>query len=288
MTADVEAATRFIHTNGRLLERHRLAHLLDGGDPEPVLHTLRAYRNPDGGFAHAIEPDTRAPDSQPVGIHTALEVLHAVGAADDPMIRPAADWLTTVTRPDGGIPPCLPTVLDHPHAPWWQPVDASSVVQTAANAAALHRLEVEHPWLDGADEFLFRWLDGLDLAAAPPDTGLAYDVRYAVLFLNAHPDKDRADRALDSLAPAIGRVVALDPDASGDIQKPLDLAPHPDDRARRLFDPQIIGRHLDALSAGQREDGGWTFGWPEWSPAATQEWRGIVTLGALRTLRANA
>ncbi len=46
----------------------------------------------------------RAPTSQPVGIHTAMEILHEVGVHDDPMIRPAADWLTTITREDGGIP----------------------------------------------------------------------------------------------------------------------------------------------------------------------------------------
>jgi hypothetical protein len=288
MTADVEAATRFIQTTGRLLERHRVANLLDGADPAPVVQTLRAYRNADGGFGHAVEPDMRAPVSQPVGIHTALEILHEVGAADDPMIRPAADWLATVTRPDGGIPFCLPTVRDHPRAPWWQPADASSIAETAANAAALHRLELEHPWLDGADAFLFGSLERLDLAAAQPDTAVGYDLRYAVGFLNAHPDEDRANRALDALAPAVDRVVALDPAAGGDIQTPLDLAPHPDDRARRLFHTKTIDRHLDALAAAQHEDGGWMFGWPQWSPAATLEWRGVVTLNALRTLHANA
>ena len=69
-----------------------------------MLHALQAYRNDDGGFGHALEPDMRAPPSQPVGVHTALEILHEVGARDDPMIGPAADFLATITRPDGGIP----------------------------------------------------------------------------------------------------------------------------------------------------------------------------------------
>jgi hypothetical protein len=37
----------------------------------------------------------------------------------------------------------------------------------------------------------------------------------------------------------------------------------------------------------QREDGGWTFNWPAWSPLAELEWRGSVTVDALRVLRAN-
>jgi hypothetical protein len=284
---NIDAAIRFIHTSGRLLERHRLAHLLDGGDPEPVVQTLRAYRNPDGGFGHAIEPDLRAPHSQPVGIHTALEILHEVGVADDPMIGPAADWLATITRPDGGVPFCLPSVLDHPRNPIWEPSDESSVIQTAANAAALHALGVDHHWLGPAAEFLFGRLDEIVRATAEPNPGVGYEVRFAVLFLNAHPDEDRATQALDRLAPVIDRVVALDPDERGDVQTPLDLAPQPGDRARRLFDAATIEAHLDALDAGQREDGGWMFGWDQWNPAATIEWRGVLTITALRVLRAN-
>jgi hypothetical protein len=48
----------------------------------------------------------------------------------------------------------------------------------------------------------------------------------------------------------------------------------------------VIERHLDALAAQQRPDGGWMFDFPEWSPAASAEWRGIVTIQALTVLRA--
>ena len=94
MTVDLQAAQTFIYAHARLLERHRLAYLLEQAGPEPVVQTLRAYRNPDGGFGNAIEPDMRAPDSQPVGIHTVLEILHDVGVHDDEIISGAADWLT--------------------------------------------------------------------------------------------------------------------------------------------------------------------------------------------------
>lgn len=45
--------------NARLLDRHRLAVLLHGAPVAPVLDALRAYRNPDGGFGHALEPESR-------------------------------------------------------------------------------------------------------------------------------------------------------------------------------------------------------------------------------------
>ena len=34
------------------------------------------------------------------------------------------------------IPFCLPSAVDYPRNPIWQPADASSLIQTAANAAA--------------------------------------------------------------------------------------------------------------------------------------------------------
>ncbi|HEX5620120.1 MAG TPA: hypothetical protein VFX51_16995 [Solirubrobacteraceae bacterium] len=285
MTVDLNAATEFVHAHARLLERHRLAYLLGEAGPEPVVQTLRAYRNTDGGFGHAVEPDMRAPLSQPVGVHTVVEILHEVGADDSDLIAPAADWLTTITRDDGGIPFCLPSAVDYPRNPIWQPADESSIIQTAANAAALHATGLEHPWLDGADAFIWRWLDALDLGAVDPNPGTGYEVRFAVTFLNAHPDAARANAALDALAPDIGRVVATEP--GGDVQTPLDLAPFPDSRARRLFDQADVDRDLAALAAAQRDDGGWMFGWDQWNPTATTEWRGVLTLLALRILRRN-
>jgi hypothetical protein len=79
----------------------------------------------------------------------------------------------------------------------------------------------------------------------------------------------------------------LDPDAAGEVHTPLDFAPLPDSVARPLFDDAVIEAHLDHLAAAQRDDGGWTFNWPSWSPAAEADWRGFLTVDALRILRAN-
>jgi hypothetical protein len=54
-----------------------------------------------------------------------------------------------------------------------------------------------------------------------------------------------------------------------------------------LFDDKTITAHLDHLAAGQREDGGWTFNWLEWSAAAALDWRGVMTVEALLALRRN-
>jgi hypothetical protein len=285
MSFDLNAARTFIYAHARLLERHRLAHLLRESGPDRVVQALRPYRNDDGGFGNAIEPDMRAPVSQPVGAHTALEILHEVGVHDDELIRGAADWLATIARADGGVPFCLPSALDYPRNPIWQPADESSIIQTAANAAALHALGVRHPWLDDADAFLWHEIDALDLTTADDNPGTGYVVRFAIIFLNAVPDADRANAALDALRPGLDRFVR--PEPGGDVQTALDIAPRPDSRARRLLDAGDVERNLDALEAAQQPDGGWTFGWDGWNPAATIEWRGVVTINTLGLLRAN-
>ena len=60
----------------------------------------------------------------------------------------------------------------------------------------------------------------------------------------------------------------------------------PEHAGVRLLSPGRIESGLDALEAGQHEDGGWDFDWAKWNPAAAWEWRGAVTVEALRTLRA--
>jgi hypothetical protein len=286
MTVDLKAATIFIHSAARLLDRHRFEHVLEGADRAPVLRTLRAYRNDDGGFGHAIEPDMRAPVSQPVGVHTAIEIVHEIGADDDPMVQPACDWLASVTHDDGGIPFCLPSATAYPRAPWWQPADASSLIQTAANAAALHAVGAHHPWLDAASELCWQRIDALVVSAADP--GVGYELIYGIAFLDAVPDAARAEAVLDALAPDLrASGVVAEPGTDGDVHTPLDFSPWPGARSRRLFDAATIERDLDALAAAQRDDGGWTVGFPAWNPVAAHEWRGVATVRALRVLRAH-
>lgn len=58
-------------------------------------------------------------------------------------------------------------------------------------------------------------------------------------------------------------------------------------RSRELFHQALIKAHLDHLPGAQPDGGGWTFNWLAWSPAAEREWRGFLTVDALRILRAN-
>lgn len=281
---DINAAHRFVTLHGRLLDRRRLA-----GDPGLTRAALAAYQNPDGGIAY-LEPDLPDPASQPIAALAALEIMHEIGApADDPLLTGLAGWLAGVSGPDGGVPFPLPYDADAvPHAPWMAPVPnpPSSLHMTAAVAAAAHRAGVGdgpgRAWLDRASAFVWDRLQGRD-------AGSGYETKYVIDFLDAVPDRARAEAALDELAATLGQPASLSVGGGtdGEVLTALSVAPRPDHAGRRLFDPAAVERQLDELAAGQREDGGWMFDWLAWNDAVAWAWRGRITVDALHILRAN-
>jgi hypothetical protein len=280
---DLDAATQFIAANARVLDRRLFERLFGGGDAAPVRDAVAAYRNADGGFGQGLEPDCRAPGTQPGAIELALRVLNEADAWDVGLVTGACDWLQANAPAEGGSMFVEPSVEGWPHAPWWvpQPGRSANLISTGQIAATLHARGFAHPWLDRATELMWSRIETLGGEPGP------YDMYGVVKFLDHMPDRDRAERALDGVAPLLLKVVALDPDAPGETHSPLGYAPRPDSLARRVFDPSVIDAHLDHLAAGQRDDGGWTFNWLAWSPAAELEWRGYITVSSLVTLRDN-
>jgi hypothetical protein len=282
-TPDLSKATDFMWRTARLLERRRFAYFFLNGGRQAVLEALRPYQNPGGGFGNGLEPDIRAPVSQPVPTWTALCILDEAEAFVDPMVIGACDYLLSITTAEGGVPFVLPPVRDYPHAPWWEAGDQppASLNPTAAIAALLHKHRVEHPWLAAATEYCWRKLDSMD-------TTDPYEMRAVLPFLDFVPDRQRAEKVFARVGPKIleQNLVALTPTTQEETHTPLNFAPHPQSLARRLFSDQVIEAHLAALASAQQEDGGWQFNWLAWNPAAALEWRGIVTIEALVTLRA--
>ncbi len=281
---DALAARRFVTLHARLIDRRRM-----DGDPALVRSALAAYRNPDGGFAY-LEPDLPDPGSQPITALAALEVMHEIETPpDDPLMADLARWLETVTHPDGGLDFVLPYDADTiPHAPWMTPPDerSSSLHMTAAVAAAAHRAGMAagpgRAWLDRASAFVWKRLEHLS-----PRPG--YETKYVIDFLDAVPDRERADRVLDAIARTLGsrESIAVAGGSDGEVLTALTIAPRPDHAGRRLFDTAAVERQLHALAGGQQADGGWTFDWLAWDDAVAWAWRGKLTVDALRTLAAN-
>ena len=122
---DLDAASSFLATHGRLLDRRRLGHLRRGGDADGVLGVLEAYRNPDGGYGWGLEPDLRDGGSQPTAGMHAFEVMAEVGPTTTPRAVQLCDWMADRSLEDGGLPFALPIADPTGCAPWWVEADAS-------------------------------------------------------------------------------------------------------------------------------------------------------------------
>ena len=273
----LERAREFLWTNARLLERRIYECRFEGGPGADVVAAVRAYQNPDGGFGHGLEPDLRAPGSQPIHVEIALQALRDVGARDEDLALRACAFLDGVANPDGAVSPALPGAADHPCADhfaldWAVTPDVNP---TAAIAAHLHALDVTHPWLDRATAWCLAAIEERTFQSA-------HTLRSAL-----HLVEGRAalrDRVLGQLATA--EWFTLDVPVTEYTQTPLHMAPTPDGPARAFFADDVIDAHLDDLIARQQDDGGWPIYWKAPGPAAVCEWRGRWTLDALLVLRA--
>ena len=286
MPQSLAAAHAFLWTHARLLERRIFEQRFLGGSAEAVERAIDAYRNADGGFGAALEPDCRTPHSQPEATRWALAVLEAAARLSAERARLAADWLASVVAPGGGVPFCLPSVEGYPKAPWWQASDppAGNLNPTARLVALLRRHAPEHPFVRSAAAWCWERITG-----ATPEN--QYQAHAIVELLLSEPDRTRAKPLLDTVGAALGagRVVPIDPaapPAGPDTHTPLQYATSPDHPLRPFFSDETIEGFLDRLAAEQRDDGGWPIDWPAPGPTAVNEWRAIKTLEALETLAA--
>ena len=292
VSIDLAAAARFLASHGRVLDRRRFDLLVHGGDAAAVIAALDAFRNPDGGYGWGLEPDLRAAGSQPIQALHAFETLEECGpsAAGSRGIE-LCDWLASVTLDDGGLPFVLPIEDATACAPWFAGADAttSSVMGTCAVAAAAHSVARHDPAV-AADPWLARVTRYCLDAVAALDTPHAYELLFALHVLDALAGDvpEAADHLarLAALLPPSGSV-PVEGGIEGEMKRPLDFAPRPGSHVRAHLAPEVVEADLDRLAGGQQDDGGWTVDFASFSPAATLEWRGVVTVHAVATLRAN-
>jgi hypothetical protein len=282
---DIGQAVQFLAANARVVDRRSYERLFEGGGAQPVRDAVAAYRNPDGGFGQALEPDGRAPASQSAAVELALRILHQTNIWDEDLVAGACGWLEATAPAEGGTAFADPVLDGWPHAPWWIPEEGrpASLIMTGLIAGTLHARQVRQPWLDRATEVTW---DRIGQITTPTGYGMLGVLR----FLQYVPDRDRATAVFGQIAPLItdSGIVTLEPGAPGEVHTPLDFAPEPDSMGRALFSEATIKAHLDHLAHAQLADGGWTFNWLAWSPSAERDWRGYLTVDALRLLRANA
>jgi hypothetical protein len=285
---DIDRIFDFITSNARLLDRHRAELAVGRGDPEAALAVLAGYRNADGGFGWALEPDLRVPGSQPVAALHAFEVFEEVAPVTSPMAAGLLDWLDAVALPGGAVPFALPGGgANAGSAPMWATADTTSpslhmtaVVLGIAHRVARHdRAVAAHPWLRRTTDWAMAEIVTLD---GPRD---AIEFRFVLQLLDALEASDELER-LGAFLPKDG-TMAVTGGKPDEAMRPLDFSPQPDRPLRALLDPRAIEADLDRLEAEQHDDGGWDVDWAHWSPAGGLEWRGWATVRALRILIGN-
>lgn len=289
MPIDLAAAGAFMAGHARLLDRRRFDLLLGRAAPATVLAALEAYRNPDGGYGYGLEPDLRAPESQPITALHAFEAMEECAPSTTRTAVELCDWLASVSHDDGGLPFVLPIADPTACAPWFAGADATeaSLHGTLAVASAAWRVGHHdsavsaHPWLARATRFC------LDRLAEDAERLHAYEVKFALNLLDALPDPpaDLIASLVATLSPAGTR--AVEGGIEGEQLRPLDFAPHPQSAVRAHLSVEAVEADLARLESGQQEDGGWTVDFASFSPAAALEWRGVATVHAVAVLARN-
>jgi hypothetical protein len=279
METPFDRAKNFIYSNSRFLERLLFAVRFEDASPECVGRLISAYQNPDGGLGHALEPDVRCSESQPLFVSVGLTAMRDAGWRDRDLSLSICSFLEGISDADGLVPILLPSALKAPHASHWRSTGQPALNPTASICGLLHYQGVEHPWLSRATrtccEILLR---------EPPRE--AHTLGCATLLVEYLPDQRLATEIAEQIASALpGSAFYI---AHAPVQTygltPLHFAPTPTSRWRRLFTDEQIEGHLAHLLATQQADGGWPITWEAPGPGSTAEWRGKGTLEALVTL----
>ena len=118
-----EKIRNWMYRNARPLDLARWQFHFEGGSKEAVVNILTTYQNEDGGFGHALEADSWNPDSAPIQVLHALELLREIGFTDreHSIIRGILSYLSSGKDMEGEFwLSNIPSNNDYPHAPWWE------------------------------------------------------------------------------------------------------------------------------------------------------------------------
>lgn len=295
MTNDIDltAASAFVTKHARLLDRQRLRVAL--GEPAglAVLRAVDAYRNEDGGYGWGLEPDFRAPESQPGGALHAFEAFAEAAPLRTDRAVELCDWLASISLADGGMPFALPIADPTGCAPFWAEADSttSSLHITAAVTAMAQRVArhdpdvAAHPWLAGATRYCLDAIAGVELPVHALMLKFSLDLLDAVA--DDEPEAATQIARLGAQIPPEGRL-HVDGGVEDEYMRPLDFAPRPGRPVRDLFADDVVATELARLASRQQDDGGWPEEFNAYSPMASLEWRGYLTVQAVKVLRAGS
>jgi hypothetical protein len=282
MNRILEKGTEFIMRNARLLERSVFEHQIFNISPDRIIRVLRAYQNPDGGFGHALEPDLRCPDSQPLFVEFALRTLYEVNLRDEEIAKAACGFLRKFTNLNEGIPTIFPASRCFSRAVHWDnpTSELPSMERLCSLVGLLNWQKIDDDWLKEAVETCLKYI-------STNRNEDAHTIMNSFCLLESVENSRDVEHLFYKLKKELftSQFFKLEV-KEGYGLTPLDFAPSPDAYCRKIFSDSQIDAHLNDLISSQSEDGGWQINWQPPSDLSKWEWRGFKTAHSLAILRA--
>lgn len=281
-------ARDFILTNARMIERRLFHYYFGTGSKEGVYHAVYAYRNPDGGFGHGMEPDTASPESQPLFSIMALETLDEIGyLTREIILNDFMPYFERLTTEKGGIPWMMQPKSEYPCEEHFKTVKEWAALSTTAPLLGiLEKHQIDIPWMEKAEEFVWSEFERIQ----DKHVFCYLCMPRWLTFLRYTRSREKAERQLNNLKRWIMKDGVICQDKTdegwGLYGKPhsLSYAPSRDSLLYTLFDEKTVDADLTALIGHQKADGRWDT-WYGISEGTKLEWAGIQTLSVLKTLK---
>ncbi len=285
-------AVAFLRREARPLEQKLYNFHFENGPAAEVLAELARFQNPDGGFGHGLEPDLRLPGSSVIATTIAFQRLRELDTPKDhPLIVGGCRYLREQYNEAASSWAIMPPNVDEaPHAPWWTYGGDLSRSQANPRAEIAGYL---HEYADHFPEPMRRKVGQVvvEHLLDHPDDMPMHDFLCYVRFYET-PALPAAIKTtiVEKMKRVADRIVARDPESWKEYGlPPLSVVTSPGSDFAPLF-RAALDANLDFEIAQQTEAGywapNWTWGdlWPEAWAQAERDWRGVLTLNALKTL----
>lgn len=293
----------WMYRNARPLELAIWQYEFENGNSEAVLSALAAYKNPDGGFGNALEPDNWNPNSSPYTTRYAINILKDINFTEInyEIMRGIFRFLESgVFCEENGWLFSIPSNDDYPHAPWWtynaEANDYESIGVTAELSSFILKLAYEGSELyKRAFNFAQKQIARLEAPGNYGEMGIGGCCELAKMIR----DLDMSDKFnMELLNKSLKKLVydSIERDTSKWVyygKRPSSYIISPDSEFY-ADNEEIMQKELDYLISTRPENGVWgiTWSWFENNEKYAKEfaisenwWRGINAISNLKLLR---
>lgn len=277
-----ENAANFIWKHGRLLERRIFEYFFFDGSKENIITSLKAYQNDDGGYGNALEPDLRAPESQPLHMEFALRTLYDCNITDLELSIRACEYISRHADLSSGIPTLSKSSINYPHAVHWDhPLSTEPSFDRLTGLVGLLKWQgINSPWLDAAVDVCLKNISTKKFEDA-------HTILTSFCLLESLPQTEQISQLYNKLSTELltsAKFFRMDAYSQNYGLSPLEFAPSPSSYCNGIFSKDTIIQHLNVLESQQSDDGGWPISWEAPGETAQLEWRAWLTVKNLIVL----